>query len=239
MFFGATALFRPLHLTPNPARYAGQLARLLPGFRFTILGYAGSNFDEIVADMALAIPSPPDLLLGISFGGLVAIRFAARHPELTRRLVLLVSAQRFSSAGWLRMQTQFDALERGDLEALVRENALLFRRPWFNWLVRLKLRRDAKTLTAAFRPPAAILHDYRQLFGPDLQSTPASAARIQCPTLLLAGAADQFFDPAACQETAATIPGAQLRLFEGETHMLPIERSAEVARAIAIFSSPA
>ena len=45
--------------------------------------------------MALAIRTPPDVV-----GGFVAMRFAALHPELVKRLLLLVSAHRFSPAGW-------------------------------------------------------------------------------------------------------------------------------------------
>src|SRR3954469_7360049 len=87
VFFGVNALFRRLDKISNPARYARQVARLLPGYKFTILGYAGSTFDEIVRDMATPIRAPPDLVVGISLGGIVAMRFAARHPELVTRLI--------------------------------------------------------------------------------------------------------------------------------------------------------
>ena len=44
-----------------------------------------------------------------------------------------------------------------------------------------------------------------------------------------------MFDRSASEETAGLIPGARIFLFERETHMLPIERSDEVAGAIADF----
>ena len=237
VFFGVTALFRRLDKTPDPRRYARQVSRLLPGHRFTILGYAGSNFDEIVRKMTAAIRTPPDVVLGISFGGFVAMRFAADHPELVRRLVLLASAHRFSPDGWRRIECQMEALERGDFRTLIRENALLFRRPWYNWLIRLKLWRDGNRLASEFRDPAAILGDYRQLFGPDFNNNAAYGRRIVSPALVIGGTADQLFDRRASEETARLIPGAEIRLFEGETHMLPIEKSAEVAAAIADFLS--
>jgi pimeloyl-ACP methyl ester carboxylesterase len=236
VFLGANALFKPLDKTSDPRRYARQISRLLPGHRFTILGYAGSTFEEIVRDMATAIPTPPHLVVGISFGGFVAMRFAAQHPELVRRLVLLVSAHRFSPGGLRMMERQFEALERGDLRTLVHENALLFRRPWYNWLLRLKLWKDGNHLATDFRDSGAILHDYRQLFGPDFKNNAEHVRRIVSPTLLIGGTADQLFDPKASEETAALIPGAQLHLFEKETHMLPIEKSQEVAAVIANFA---
>lgn len=79
-------------LLGSGVRPAGS--RRLPGHRLTILGYAGSNFEQIVRNMALAIRTPPDVV-----GGFVAMRFAALHPELVKRLLLLVSAHRFSPAG--------------------------------------------------------------------------------------------------------------------------------------------
>ncbi len=156
VFFGVNALFRRLDSASDPGHYARQVSRLLPQHRFTILGYTGSGFEEIVRDMAQAIRTPPDVVVGISLGGFVAMRFAARHPELVRRLVLLVSAHRFSPGGWRIMKRQFEALEQGDLPTLIRENALLFRRPWYNWLVRLKLWRDRDRLAAGLRTPVAI-----------------------------------------------------------------------------------
>lgn len=236
VFFGASALFRRLDQAPAPGRYARQVSRLLPGYRFTIFGYAGSSFELIGQSIARAIgESRPDLVLGISLGGVVALRFAARYPDLVRRLVLLVSAQRFSAGGRRMMERQLVALERGDFPTLVRENALLFRRPWYNWLVRLKLWKEGSRLAAGYRDAAAILHDYRQLFGPDFELNAEYARRIVSPTLVLGGTADQYFDRAAFAETARLIPGAQIQLFERETHMLPIEQSGKVAGAIADF----
>ena len=185
--------------------------------------------------MATAIRTPPDVVVGISFGGFVAMRFAAQHPELVRRLVLLVSAHRFSPGGLRMMERQFEALERGDFRTLVRENALLFRRPWYNWVVRLKLWKDGNQLATHFRDSAAILRDYRQLFGPDFKNNAEYGRRIVSPTFVIGGTADQLFDPRASEETASLIPGAEIHLFERETHMLPIERSDEVAGVITDF----
>jgi len=237
VFFGVNALLKRLDQVSDPSRYARQVAKLLPGYRFTILGYASSTFDEITSDVAKAIRTPPHLVLGISFGGMAALRFAAAHPELVKRLVLLVSAHRFSDSGLQRVHRQMELLKRGDLHGMVRENAALFRRPWYNWMVRLKLWKDAGHITREFREAKTILRDYHQLFGPGLPINAACAQRITAPTLIIGGAADQFFDRKAIEETAALIHGAQIRLFANETHMLPVEKADQVARAIAEFTA--
>lgn len=235
VFPGANALFKRLDQASDPGRHARQVSRLLPRHRFTMLGYAGSSFEEIVGDMARSIGAPADVLLGVSFGGIVALRFAAQHPELVKRLVLLVSAHRFSPGGQRMLERQFDALRHRDIGTLVRENALQFRRPWYNWLVRLKLWKDRARLAAEFRDPDTILHDYGRLFGPDFENNAAWGKRVACPTLVIGGTADRYFDRQSFQETASLIPSARLRLFERETHMLPIEKSGAVADLIAGF----
>ena len=234
VFFGVNALLKRLDRS-DPRRYLRQVSRLFPQHRITILGYAGSTFDEMVRDAADVVPAPPDVVAGISFGGFVATRLAAQHPELVKRLVLLVSAHRFSAAGERRMERQFEALERGDLLTLVRENALLFRRPWYNWLLRLKLWKEGERVVRSFREAESILRDYRQLFGAEFQRNAESCQAIRAPTLVIAGTADQLFDRAALEETARLIRGSCVRLFEGETHMLPVERSTACRAAIATF----
>jgi pimeloyl-ACP methyl ester carboxylesterase len=235
VLFGGNALFRRIDKSSNAGRYARHVCRLLPGYRVTILGYAGSSYEEIVRDTLHAIPNPPDVVLGISFGGFVAMRLAAEHPDFVSRLVMVVSAHRFSAAGRQRLERQQSALERGDFAALICENSLLFRRPWYNWLVRLKLWKDGGRLVRDFRDPAEILQDCRQLFGSDFDSIAGYARGVRCPALVIGGTADQYFDAEAFEELSAMIPGGRVRIFEKETHMLPIERSADVAWAIREF----
>jgi pimeloyl-ACP methyl ester carboxylesterase len=244
VFFGGNALFKRLDLSSDPGRYAGQIAALLPeGFRFTILGYEETpptdyTLDTIVRDMGHVVRTEtgkPDLVIGVSFGGFVAQRFAAEHPDLVDRLVLLVSGHRFSPKGWAAMERQFQALEAGDFYSLVTDNVLLFRRPWYNWLVRLKLWKDRDRLASEFKDPKLILRSYRSLFSEDFARNPDFARRITAPTLVVGGTADQFFGAQIFKETAEMIPGAGIALYESETHMLPIERSGDVADAIATF----
>lgn len=141
-------------------------ASLLPeGFRFTILGYeatppADYTLDAIVRDMATVMHSEigrPELVIGVSVGGFVAQRFAAEHPGFVNRLVLLVSGHRSSQEGWRTIERQFKVLEAGDFHSLVTDSVLLFCRPWYNWLVRLKLWKDRDRPASEFKDPKLIL----------------------------------------------------------------------------------
>lgn len=118
---------------------------------------------------------------------------------------------------------------------MVRENAVLFRRPWYNWLVRLKLWRDKDKLASEFNDPTSIARAYESLFGADFERNREYADRIGAETLIIGGNADQYFDVAAFEETARRIPAARLELFDGETHMLPVERKRDIARVLAEF----
>lgn len=50
-----------------------------------------------------------------------------------------MGAHRLSAQGARKIAKQITYLKVRDFYGLVRENAILFRRPWYNWLVRLKL----------------------------------------------------------------------------------------------------
>jgi pimeloyl-ACP methyl ester carboxylesterase len=239
---GIDALFRPLDGGPRAIRRAAAVARLLPPCAWTIVGYGapceGTNLDQVADDTADAIGETggrPDALVGISFGGFVAQRLAAKRPNLVPRLVLLVSAHRFSNAGRARLGRQMQQLASGDLAGLVCENALLFRRPWFNALARAALWLRGEHVTDGFRAPEDLLAGYRGLFPDDLRLNGELARRISAPTLVIGGSEDQLFGAEVFRETAEMIAGARLALFQRETHMLPLERARAVAAEIRGF----
>jgi pimeloyl-ACP methyl ester carboxylesterase len=55
---------------------------------------------------------------------------------------------------------------------------------------------------------------------------------ITVPTLVIHGAADPLIPLAAGEDTAASVPGAKLRVFEGMGHEIPPELYEPIARAI-------
>jgi pimeloyl-ACP methyl ester carboxylesterase len=244
VFSGVNALFQRLDTASDPSRYARQIAGLLPaGYRFTLVGYEEIpprvyTLDTIAEDLAGVLQAEagrPDLVMGMSFGGFVAQRLAARNPELVERLIILVSGHRFSENGWRLLEQQFKVLETGNFYELLKDNALLFRRPWYNWLVGLMLWKDRYRLASRLKDPRLILQAYRGLFSEDFSRNADFAKRIVAPTLVMGGTADQYFDTPVFEETVRMIPGARLELWEGETHMLPIEARGKVATAVAAF----
>ncbi|HZH51294.1 MAG TPA: alpha/beta hydrolase [Microvirga sp.] len=242
VFNGGQAFVR----RPSPARAsrdARRIARLLPeGRPIYILGYdpappADYRIETIVRDFAeiLRTEIGPATVMGISFGGFVAARLAAEHPDLAKELILMVSAHRFSSEGRRSIERQIECARRHDFQALLAEFGLVFRRPWLNWLIRLRFWMEGKRLDEKMNDPDVIVRGLSAVASEEFGRDPEWLARIEAPTLIVGGTRDQFFDVQAMQETARLIPCARLELFERETHMLPVERPRDVARTVATF----
>jgi pimeloyl-ACP methyl ester carboxylesterase len=73
----------------------------------------------------------------------------------------------------------------------------------------------------------------RRLLGIDLTD---GLAAVGLPVLLLAGSSDRVVAPGESVRLARLIPGARFELFPDAGHMLPMERSAEVAELILRFA---
>ncbi|HEX4954653.1 MAG TPA: alpha/beta hydrolase [Thermoanaerobaculia bacterium] len=223
-------------------RDAGRVARLLPtGRSFLLLGYdpalpGGDSLDGIVADIVAITREigAPRQLVGISYGGVIALRLAAQHPDLVSALALLASAHDFSAEGKRRIERQIDCASRGDLAALVEGYASVFRRPWLNGLLRVRLRARRGRLSETMNSPPTIIRGLRAILDPRLADT-TRLARVTARTLILGGSRDQFFGDGMLERTAAALPNASLALFPGETHMLPVERARAVAARLRAF----
>ncbi|WP_175493729.1 alpha/beta fold hydrolase [Microvirga guangxiensis] len=231
---------------PTPAhaqRDAKRIARLLPPHRpIYVLGYdssppPGYSIHTIVKDVEriLRDETGPASVMGISFGGFVAARLAADHPALVKSLILMVSAHRFSSEGRRSVDRQIECAWQGDFEGFLKEFGLVFRRPWLNWLLRLRFRQERERLHETMNDPAIIVRGLHAVAGDDFGKDPSWLQAIQPPTLIVGATRDPFFDVEAMEETARLIAGAQLKLFNGETHMLPIERARDVAKVVRDF----
>jgi pimeloyl-ACP methyl ester carboxylesterase len=164
------------------------------------------------------------------------LRLAAEDPDVVRELILISSAHRFSPEGHQRIERQIADVSRGDFAAMARPFPKLFRRWWLTVIARLALWWRRRTLHETMNDPAAIagmLEAALRASGIDA----GTLRRIRCPTVIVGGTRDQFFDRGVLEETAAAIASAELVLVDGETHMLPIERPHFVAQAIASFLS--
>jgi pimeloyl-ACP methyl ester carboxylesterase len=218
-----------------------RISRIMPPNRnFVLLGYEQAPDEEHsitkIVDDAIAILDEigaPVQLVGISYGGVIALQVAARRPELVSHLVLLISAYDFSAEGKRRVAHQIECAQRGDYPALVESFAAIFRRRWLNWLLRMRLRSQKDKLAEAMNDTPTIVRGLRALHDASLD--PKALSRVTAKTLIVGGNADQFFGDGMMERTAELVPGAKLQLFAGETHMLPVEKAGAVRRQLRAF----
>jgi pimeloyl-ACP methyl ester carboxylesterase len=180
---------------PAPEAYADALAALMEA-----LGVAQAD------------------LVGSSFGTLVGIAFAARHPSRVRRLALL---------GCSRGQRWKPAEERARMLAMRAAAAA-------QGGVAMA-RERGPSLVAADSAPALLALVQRMLAATDgralLQAARCSdqadsldhAPDVRAPTLLLCGAEDRVNPPEVSRAAAAAIPGARLVLLPGIGHLPELE----------------
>ncbi len=239
---GGNAFVR--RFTPERARRdATRIARMVPrDFRAYVLLYDAapsetytvrSNAQDVAALVRTEFGSAT--VMGISFGVFVALRLASEAPDTVRELILLVGAHRFSPEGRGRVRRQLEDAARGDFMSMAQPFLSLFRRPWLNVMVKGGVWLRRRTLQQSMNPPEAIARMLRAALREDEHHDAGRLRPITARTLVIGGTADQFFDLSAFRETAESIPGAQLAVFDHETHMLPLERPDAVAKRIATF----
>ncbi len=175
-------------------------------------------------------------LLGVSMGGLVAVRTTARHPTRVRRLVAVSCGVR-STPSHDRVLRFFELA-----------------------LSRLAPREAAEALMAfAFAGAFAdaypgVVDQAAHLWAPDPADVPGALGQlahlragfdlsddarvISCPTLVMAGALDPIVPAAASRELAAAIPGALYREVAGAAHSLLAEGGPQLLDELLGFLLP-
>lgn len=171
-------------------------------------------------------------IIGNSFGGGVALAFAALYPERVRRLVLM------GSAGAPTPLT--DALDhlwgyQPSLQAMrtMLSNLVADQSRITDELV--ALRHNSSLQSGAQDAYAALFPAPRQRWLDALSLDDAALAAIHCPTLLLHGRDDRVIPLASSLYLNRTMPNAQLTVFDDCGHWVMVERSAAFLAAVTDF----
>jgi 3-oxoadipate enol-lactonase len=231
-----------LRLRPNV--FEGPFARVFDLLAYDQRGLGRSSKPDVpysmaqYADDAAALLDhvgwPTARVIGVSFGGMVAQELALRHPRRVERLVLACTSP--GGAGG----SSFPFHEIGHLEGEARARHLI---PFSD------TRRDAAWAAAnpdlyAQLVAMGSVDPYvdepghregarRQLEARARHDTSDRLDQIASPTLIAAGRHDGIALPAAQENMAARIPGAQLCFFEGGHLFMMQDRAAN--RAIIEF----
>lgn len=197
------------------------------------------NLDTWIADVAdfckvLEIEAP--ILLGQSFGGIVALGVAIRYPELPAKLILSSSTARFREDRAVAMLERFGGEEArlvaeryfGDpsLETFEAYVATCF--PLYN-----PTPADADVRARMTLRPEVNFHFFRE----ELRSFDwfGDLERVRCPTLILAGELDPITTVLDHEEMASAIPGSKLEVFAAAGHGVFRDRPDAALRVIREF----
>jgi 3-oxoadipate enol-lactonase len=198
---------------------------------------AGYDMDTLTGDAAeliAALGLGPVHWVGLSMGGFVGQRLAARHGELLRSLTLL--------------DTSADA----EMPARARERVRL---AWFQ--VFFGIRPVLGQIRPLLFGPAFLMNPasadviaewWRRLRGSSRSAIRKAVigvarraaldgeiGRITLPTLVVVGADDRATPPAHAERIAALIPGARLRVVADCGHSSTLEQPAVVSTLLAEF----
>ena len=188
--------------------------------------------DDIAALLdALAITDKVSLA-GVAVGAAIAIRFAARIPERTAALIALGPAtgmppERLTATLAVADRAEHDGMRPGMEDGLEKTypDELRQDRKRFDSLRGQRMSND----------PASYAAVYRMLARLDMAD---DLARVNCPTLVVAGTLDRLRPPAGAEAVARAIPGAKFQTLTSG-HFMAAQTPDIVAAAMTKFLSEA
>ncbi len=205
-------LFRPLIEDGYDAWYVARKRDMPKGH--TIADMA-DDYARLVAD---EFGGKVDLVVGVSYGGMIGFYLAARHPERFGHIAIAVAGYEVGEQGktldydFARLLSEGRSGEAGAL--MVRSMVPGLRVPGFARVAGAAMGRimagDAHPSFASdvmVEAEAEVACDARDIL-------PAIAV----PVLLVCGDGDLYFPKATYEETARLIPDCTLRMYEGAGH---------------------
>ncbi|MEO5820887.1 MAG: alpha/beta hydrolase [Vicinamibacteraceae bacterium] len=224
------------------------LARRFRVAAYSLCGEPGApplsaSFDGDLArldDICRALGPEPVVLVGVSFGGRIAVHYAAAHPERVRALVLASAP----GPGFTLPpnQARWVARPRLSLPAFVLSAPGRARPELRNvfpaWPDRVRF--SARMLRHVLLAPMSSTRAAQRIRLALADDVSAPARRIQVPTLLVTGedGLDQMVPPESTRRYRACIARTEVARLDGTGHMGVITRAAHFASLVGRFVLP-
>lgn len=210
-----------------------------------------AQFAEDAYAVLRAAELPPAIICGLSFGVQVALELWRGHKDAVRALVLICGTaghplDRLSTSPLLR-RIAADTLRAAAGQRLIADPLLSFLRSKAG----TKIARELAYLSGGAHrdecPDEVLEQLFRHVGGlaPDVIGAIAASylehsawnvlPTIDVPTLIIAGDKDQLTPVATAERMHRAIAGSELVVFPGHTHLVQVEKPAEVHAAIDDF----
>jgi pimeloyl-ACP methyl ester carboxylesterase len=197
------------------------------------------NLDHWVPDIVdfcerLELEKP--MILGQSFGGVVALAVAARYPDLPSKLIVSSSLAKFRPDRAFPMFERLGGPEVREVaerhfSELTDETAEEFIRVCLPVYNPTPMQSD---VIARVRLKLEVGNHFFRNEGFTVDLFP-ELGNIRCPTLVLGGELDPITPVADAEDIAAAIPHAELRIFEGAGHGVFRDKPDEAIAVIREF----
>lgn len=161
---------------------------------------------------------------GVSMGGMIVQRMAIAYPDRVLSLTSIMSAPSgdvVATPEAMAVISNPPPSPEADYEAFVAHgmrNARTIGSPAYPWSDADLRERVVAEHARAFNPAGVARQ--RKAIGADGDRT-AELQKLRVPTVVLHGAEDPLVQPIGGEQTAAAIPGAELRMIPGMGHDLP------------------
>jgi 3-oxoadipate enol-lactonase len=220
---------------------AGELAREFDVVTYDLRGTGGSeravgrySLDDFVGDLrslvgALELEAPA--LVGHSFGGSVALAYAARYPDDVAAVASVGGPAVLPEQGRQGLRDRAETVEREGMAAVAEKVATNGTAPSFR--KRDPERFDELVEMLSANDPATYAETCRVLAEMDLRP---ELGRVTAPVLLVAGDQDGVVPPVTGDEIEAALPNVARRVtVEDCGHNLTVERPGVLVEEVRSF----
>lgn len=229
----------------NQSIWAGQVTSLKSDFQvitYDLLGHgrsapAGSNaplsdwvdqLNSVVSDLKLQ----KFVIVGFSFGGLIAQAYAAQHSRVIEKLVLMSTVYDRSEAERSSVLTRLNLVKREGPQVIIPAALLRWFSPAFSKAHPEVINKYGALLRGI--DAASFLSAYECFARADRELVGALAG-FDRPSLVMTGELDTGSTPAMARKLAGMIPGAGCSIIAGGRHMMPVEMADEVNSVLRRF----
>jgi proline iminopeptidase len=189
-----------------------------------------------IAEFCSALELEQPIILGQSFGGVVALAVGARYPDLPAKLVVSSSLARFRPD---RAFPMFERLGGPQVRAVAERHFTELSDESAEEFVRVALPVYNPTpldpdVIARTRLKLEVGNEWFRREGLTVNLLPELGA-IRCPTLVLGGELDPICPVADSEDIAGAIPNAELHVVEGAGHGVFRDKPEEAVALIREF----